>query len=127
MYKQIKVGIERFQFDVFRRVITYLRDNLFEIEIIFVSAVMLGMYRHIPYVNLIISTSTYYFLLVLIAIRILSITTRNLLIVVSLTFIAIAGFAVKTDAAVVDLLSNLVYFVLCYIVIRMTIDQRKQI
>lgn len=101
--------------------------NFFEMELFVIVALVLGLYKRVPYVNLIISPVMYYVLLAFIAIRLFSLTLRQIMIFIMAIFSVMIFFAVSHNEAMTDILANVVYFILCYLCLRMIIDIRKHL
>lgn len=116
LYTRIRHQAVRAQFRAFASLKRYVIEKLFEIELFALIVFTLRLYEYIPYINLIISPLVYYLAVVLIGIRLFSITVKQLLLCTYVLFTIMSVLAIKHYDSAVETIANFVYFLLCYII-----------
>jgi|GEM_PF-3374398 len=114
-----------YQLSAFVDGVAFVRKNLIEIELFLASAVILSFYKYVPYINILIDPFVYQAGIVLAAVVIFSIGVRVVLVGLLLLLSLSVFPAISSNNDAVGMISNIAYFLLCYVCIRLIIEMRK--
>lgn len=95
----------------------YMVAHIFEIEVFLVLWYLIGLYTHVPYVNILLTPFLYHLVMVVIATRLFSVRLSTMTTIVMVGFVVALFGTLSGYEKFVDELSNFLYLGIGYVCI----------